>query len=203
MKLSFFAVLLLVAFPVFAQEKTAPGTDDDILHLARTFWVDLNLGDFEKFSALGRPEDSSVIPAPKENEAAGMLKMKDLPQLAGLRKEISDETAKAFTFSQPIIAADGKSAKVTVTQITSETRSLRELKMIYDVYMAAAYEASQAGKDPPTLESIRVQVLAPDSPAQKRIDGSTTELEKMKLPPLVFEKTAQGWRLNLKDILGQ
>ena len=202
MKLFFCAALLLINLPLFAIQEIDPNTDG-VLQLTKDFWTYLNLGDLEKLAALGRPEDSSVIPSANGTEAAGMMKMKDLPQLVGTRKEIVDAVAKAFTFSQPVFSADRKSAEVTITPVSSEARSLREIKMIYDVFMGQAYEAQRAGNPLPTLESVRTQVMAPNSPAQQRIDEKTAGLQKMKLPPIVIEKIDHGWRINFQKFFGK
>jgi len=182
---------------------TASASSKEILSAATAFWTDLNLGDFEKMPALGRNQDIAYIPTPKSNEAAGMMKMKDLPELSDLRAQISNKITKVFNFSSPKISENGMTAEVQITPVKSEVRAFRELKMIYDVYMAEAYEAQTTKGSYPTLDSVKEEVLAPNSAAQKRIDEQASEIANQKYPPILFEKTSQGWRINLQALFGE
>ena len=197
MKSRLVAVIFFFSFPLFAQDHPTSEADN-VQSIVKALWIDFNLGDIEKIPALGRPEDLHSIPAYKGEEAEAM-KMKDLPQLSETRREISQEVMKAFVFSKPIIAQDGKSADLTITTVVSEARPLRELKMIYASYMGFAYNAQKSGEDFPTLESIKTAVLAPGLPAQKKIDEDAAELAKQKPYHVLLEKTPAGWKMNLQD----
>jgi hypothetical protein len=197
MKTLFFVLLLLISMPVFGQSP-APSDRDVILAMAREFWIDVSLGDVEKISVIGREEDVSVIPASRDGESAEMMKMKDLPQLAGERKEIRAAVQKAFTFSVSNLSPDEKSAEVTVAPVAFDLRDYTQHKAIYDSYLIDSYTAEQAGQQLPSMEGVASAIMVRGSVAQKRIDLKTAEMLHTQLTPLKFEKTDKGWRINLQ-----
>jgi hypothetical protein len=201
MKAFLFAALLL-GFPLLAQESSVPPTDQ-ITTLAKAFIVDLNLGDYDKMADLVRPEDQSLLLKLQTEESEEMLKIINLPQLAQIRSALAEETAKANVFPQPQIAADGQTATVTMSMVPSETEKFLETKMIYEIFAKETLRAQQNGTSPPNLEIIKAEVQGPISLLHLKIELNAHEILNETPPPMNFEKTVQGWRMNIQQFFAK
>jgi hypothetical protein len=197
----FIVLVLLVSFGLLSQQARASDSDD-ILVVAHQFLLDANMGDLDKLADISRPGDAALVPKPRSEEAAEMMKMKDRPELQKIRQELAAEIPKAFALGQPVISADGKSATVAIQPAQAEGRKYYELKAVYNAFMGDAYVLTKQGKSMPTLEEVQGRVLAADSPQQKWIDQKAANFAN-EAPALNFEKTAAGWKLNLQALFGK
>jgi hypothetical protein len=191
-----FIFFLCLSHSLCAAQESSVSVKDEIAPLARNFLVDINLGDIEKFSDLARPEDLPHLPKPRDAEAAEKMKLKDLPQLLSVRAEVATETVKLLIFSDPQITADGKAAIVTTTMMPSESRNFVQAKLLYDLYIQEAYKAQLAGRELPSVDSIRQVVNGPV--LQMGITVKAKLQLTMTLPQIYFEKTAIGWRIDFQ-----
>lgn len=185
-----------------ASQKTSSDEVQTILAIANSVWTAMSLGDMEDLKPLIREIDVQHIPTPK-GEGAEMMAMKNLEQLKPLREEIKMAVKNAFVLEQPNITEDKMAANVKIKPNADKMLSWYELKMVYDIYMAEAYQDKKANREPQPLETVKKKVLAQDSQYRKGIDKKVAGAQKAQLPTLYFERTEKGWRADLSKMLGK
>jgi hypothetical protein len=131
------------------------------------------------------------------------MAMKSLEQLKPLRDEMRMAIKDAFVLDEPDITEDKAAANVKIKPIADKLLSWAELKMVYDIYMAEAYQDKKANRDLQTLETVKKKVLAPGSPYRKGIEKKVASAQKAQPRTLHFELTDKGWRVNLSKMAGK
>ncbi len=191
--------LLFIGLPLPAQDSSG-NAGEQIMSLVKAFIVELSLGDYDKMSDLVKPDDLALL-IPKTDEAKEMMNLKNLPLLAPVREDLRAKVIKAASFSDPQIAVDGMSAIVTMKMVPDAAQDYVTTKTIYEVYLKEAYRAKKAGAEPPSLDVIKSTMHG--TFMQIDIGLKVRLLLSQTPPPLVIEKTALGWRINLQKFLSK
>lgn len=80
---------------------------------------------------------------------------------------------------------------------------LYDLKMVYDIYMTEAHRDQKANRELQALATVKSKVLAQGSPYRKGIERKVAGVQNDQPPPFHFERTENGWRLNLAKLMGR